>query len=733
MSLKTFISFILLCSVFRLNAQEITRTIIHKTTEKVILDGILDDDCWQKAQVIGPFWQHFPVDSIHAVAPTEIFLSFDENFLYLGFRANSSGEEYIIPSLRRDFRAGGNDNVSFMLDTYNDGTNAFLFGTNPYGVQREALISNGGGTPNSFQTSWDQKWWLEVKREGSVWTGEMAIPFSSIRYTEENRVWRIGSYRFDTQTNEQSTLVRIPRNQSIFSLAFCQELEFAESLPKPGSNVVIIPYLSGGLTQDFDAGETSPATLSGIGGDVKVGIGPSLNLDLTVNPDFSQVEVDAQQTNLDRFELFFPERRQFFLENADLFGSFGTNRDRPFFSRRIGISQDTSTGQNIQNAIPFGARLTGKIDKDTRVGLLAMQAAPDGQNAQPGYLYTVAAVQRKIFSRSNIGFIAVNKQALTDSTGEWGYERSDYARVIGADLNLASANNVWSGKAYYHRSFSPNTSAQPFTTGGEARYNVREWRIEWAHRWVGSGYEAPVGFVPRTDYQLFQPEIRRFFYPKKGPVNQHGPGVSGSLIRNESYGKTDHSLSLFYNLVFLNNSRVQARVNQEYVYLFSSFDPSGSSGVELPEDSDYTFNLAELEFRSDRRKKLSYSAETTVGEYFNGNRYRLAASIAYRFQPFGIVSLNAQANQITLPQPYNSSLLWLVGPRLDLTFSRTVFLSAFVQYNSQLDNLNINARFQWRFKPVSDLFIVYTDNYLPGEFRVKNRALVMKVTYWLNV
>lgn len=733
MNLARVLIILVVCLANVTLAQDEPAVVIRKTADPITLDGKLEEGCWLSAESIGPWWQHFPADSLEAVAPTELYLSYDNEFLYVGFVCYSSGEDFIVPSLRRDFRAGGNDNMSLMFDTYNDRTNAFLFGLNPYGVQREVLISNGGSGMGSFQTSWDQKWFSAARRDGNSWSGEMAIPFSSIRYTESNQTWRISGFRFDSQTNEQSTLVRNPRNQLIFNLAFSREIYFESSLPKPGSNVVIIPYLTGGVSQDFEAGETDPSRVFNGGADVKVGIGPSMNLDLTVNPDFSQVEVDRQQTNLDRFELFFPERRQFFLENADLFSSFGTNRDRPFFSRRIGISRDTSTGQNIQNPIPFGARLTGKLDPKTRVGLISMQAAPDSENGLPAYLYAVAAVQRQLFARSNISFIAVNRQATSSPDGEWGWQGADYARVIGADLNLASADNVWTGKAYYHRSFVPNSERQAFTTGGELGYKVRDWEVQWSHRWVGAGYEAPVGFVPRTDYQLLNPRVRRYFYPKKGPINLHGPGIAANLIRNDTYGRTDHNIEVNYDLNFVNNTRIRASINQNYIYLFSAFDPSGSGGLELPDDTDYTFHTFEAEFRSDRRKPVAYSVETTIGEYFNGFRNRLQGSVTWRFQPFGFFSLNAQVNQINLPEPYSSSVLWLVGPRVDLTFTKSLFLSTFVQYNSQLDNVNVNARLQWRFRPVSDLFIVYTDNYLPGDFTVKNRALVLKLTYWLNV
>jgi hypothetical protein len=242
----------------------------------------------------------------------------------------------------------------------------------------------------------------------------LVIPFTSLRFPDGDKQWFFNSYRFDTQSNTRSTWHRIPQNQMIMSLAYMGTLDFVGGAPRSqGSNLTFIPYVGGSYSRDMESNTPTEWT-SNVGGDAKIGIGSGLNLDLTVNPDFSQVEVDRQVINTSRFEIFFPERRQFFLENADLFGSFGFSRVNPFFSRRIGVTRDTTTGEALQNPIYFGARLSGKANDDWRIGLLNMQAAANFENGLPSYNYTVAAAQRLVGARSSIGGIFVNKQNFGD-------------------------------------------------------------------------------------------------------------------------------------------------------------------------------------------------------------------------------------------------------------------------------------------------------------------------------
>jgi len=701
-----------------------------KTVEKIVIDGNIVEDAWYAGVPANSFWQMFPTDSMKAEYQTEIFFTYDDENFYVAAKCYAQDNHYVVPSLRRDFRAGGSDNLTFLFDTFNDQTNAFFFGANPAGVLREGLVSNGGSSRENFSGSWDNKWEGESKIHDGYWACELAIPFKTIRFQEGSMKWRFNAYRFDTQLNERSTWFRIPQNQFITNLAFMGDLNWEAPLKKTGENIALIPYVSTDLGRDFEAGDNSYKKNFNVGGDAKVAITSGLNLDLTVNPDFSQVEVDRQVTNLQRFEIFFPERRQFFLENADLFGTFGEPTVNPFFSRRIGVTQDTSSGLTIQNPIYYGARLSGKIDENWRVGLLNMQTAGNEENDLPSFNYTVAALQRKVFARSNIGAIFVNKQSFADQESD---TYNKYNRVVGLDYNLGTTNNVWSGKTYVHKAITPEDVNDKFAHGLKLDYRVRRFSLGWKHSWVGEGYNAEVGFVRRHDYFQMNPEARLYFYPNSDKIIQHGATLQSMWLYTPGYGNTDRETRFRWDFQMRDNSRISADVKNEYTYLFDDFDPTREDEHYLPAGSSYTYTSFSVQYSSNRNKPLSFRVEPRFGEFFNGHRAGVSGDLSYRFQPFGNVSLNYNLNRIDLAGSFEPVNLYLVGPRFDLTFTKKLFLTTFVQYNNQIDNLNINARFQWRFKPVSDFFLVYTDNYLPEDFSVKNRAIIAKLTYWLNM
>lgn len=709
-----------------------------------MLDGALTEPDWQTAEVGSQFMQFFPTDTVLAKAQTEIRLTYDDQFIYIAAKMHNLGpRKYVTPSLRRDYRGEANDGISVVLNTFKDKTNAFIFGVNPFGVQREGLVANGGGSgPDDFTLNWDNKWYSEAKIYEDCWIAEMAIPFKTIRFKEGLTSWHVNFYRVDSEYGERSTWARIPRNFDIVNLGFYKELLWDVPLKKPGANISVIPYVASNTFRDFENDKPTESKFQG-GGDAKIGIGPALNLDLTVNPDFSQVEVDQQVTNLDRFEIFFPERRQFFLENADLFSSFGLDGTRPFFSRRIGIARDSSTGQNVQNTIYGGVRLSGKVNNNLRLGILNMQAGEEPEIDLPSINYMVATVQQKVLARSNVSFIFVNKQAFQDSIGgEFTSSPDTYSRTAGIDFNLFSRNNRWSGKAFYHHSFDEFKRDSAFAFGGFINYSELRWDISILTRNIGANYNPEVGFVRRQDIRQLAATAWRNFYPASGSIQSHGPGFDFDMVGNDVYGFLDWDYNFLYRIKWRTNAQLNIRLRQEYTYLFDGFDPSGSDGLELPSNTDYKNVLLVASYISDARKRFFFELQTRSGGYFNGTRANLTGLLTYRYQPWGFASLNFSYNGIRLPEPYASSNLILVGPRIDLTFSRQVFWTTFIQYNSQINNLNINSRFQWRFKPVSDLYIVYTDNYFAesidnGEiFRIgqpKNRALVVKLTYWLNL
>jgi hypothetical protein len=707
---------------------------IKRAVGKIQIDGIIEEKDWELADVAKDFNQYFPFDSSLSVAKTEVRFTYDEHFIYFSAICHHKIKgKFITNSLRRDYRSPAADGISLVLDPFQDQTNGFFFGTNPYGVQREGLIANGGTLQSDLSLSWDNKWYSEAKITENGWSVEMAIPFKTLRFKEGSNTWKVNFYRIDSKYNERSIWSHVPRNFQLYSLAYTGELIWDMPLKKPSANVAVIPFITGGASKNHLAG-TPQSTISGIGGDAKIGVTPSLNLDLTVNPDFSQVEVDRQVTNLDRFEIFFPERRQFFLENADLFADFGNARIRPFFSRRIGIAIDKNTGQNLQNPIWFGARLSGRLDKNWRVGLMNMQAAKDASINLPSYNYTVAAIQRKVFSRSNIGGIFVNKENFaTRSSDSTGFSR--YNRLMGLDYNLASADNTWTGKFFYHQTLTSQEQAnhEQFAHGTSIVYSKPHIRLEWNHQIVGKNFDAQVGYVPRRDFKQINPVMVNYFFPQSKLINRLHIYSEISSIWDGNGLNTDRNIFIGLGFRLQNTAELAFWWASNYTYLFFPFDPTNTGGKKLAQGTAYTYNSFNFEYTSDQRKNFFLTSTGYMGEYFNGNRFNLTGTLNYRLQPYIIFSLDYAYNRLRFPEPYSSTDLYLLGPKFDVTFSKSLFLTAYFQYNSQINNININTRFQWRFKPVSDLFIVYTDNYFADLLRVKNRGVVLKLTYWFNI
>lgn len=732
---KVFLLALIFSSLLKVNAQE-TKKVLHAKyiTEAILLDGELKEDIWQKAEKTTDFWQYFPSDSIPAKYQTTIQIAYDATTLYVGIRADAINDDFVVTSLKRDFSGLRNDNVTLLFDTFNDGTNAFGFGITPYGVRREFLVSSGGASRENYNFAWDVKWKGESKIYNTYYTSEMAIPLTSLKFEEGATKWRFRPYRFNIQSNETSTLARVPQTQLLGTLAFADDLVFEEPLGKSRTPFAIIPYANGLSQKDFEFHNRE--TNISIGGDAKIAIGDGLNLDLTLNPDFSNVEVDDIFTNLTRFELRLPERRQFFIDNGDLFGSFGNffNEARPFFSRRIGLARDID-GNLIQNDIITGARLSGKINEDWRLGVLNIQTASDETNEIVSNNNSMLTLQKKLGQRSNIGAFIVNRERF--SNYEFSYSDDRYNRVFGIDYNLASSDNTWSGRYYLHKSITPNDKRGNFSTQAITTYNKNNWVFinDWVY--VDNDFRADLGFVPRTDIFKMGNFAQRFFFPKnREVVNRNNVQL---LFINYFRPKldfrlTDYLLRGSWETEFTNNAKITVNVLNEYIYLTDDFDPTRTDGGQpLPGNKGYTFNYTNIEFATNNTNLLTYSLNTTLGQFFNGHRYSLGGALSYRWQPWGQFSLNINYDDIKLPEPYESANYWLITPRMDVTFNRSLFFSALAQYSNQRENFGINARIQWRFAPLSDLFLVYNDNYNTVGFTPRFRSINLKMTYWLNL
>jgi len=702
------------------------------STDKISVDGVMNEPIWEIAESAGEFQQYFPSDDVPAEHQTDIRMVTDGKTLFIGVKVYTPGSDYVIPSLERDFRAGGNDNISFIFDTFNDGTNAFLFGINPLGVRREVLISGGGQDLRGFTTSWDVKWKGESKIYEGYYISELAIPLTSLKFSEGETKWRFQSYRFDMQSNERSNWFLIPQNQSVINLAFMGDMYFEKPLGRSRTPLALIPYVNTISEKDFDINQNN--TKLKVGGDAKVAIGNGMNLDVTVNPDFSNVEVDAIFTNLTRFEVSLPERRQFFIDNNDLFGSFGGSRDaNPFFSRRIGIATD-SAGNSVENGILGGMRLSGKLNNNLRLGVLNIQTEKDENQEIASNNNMMIALQQKVFSRSNIGMFFINRQSFGNE--DYITQEDKYNRVIGIDYNLASANNVWSGKFYTHKSFQPGDNEGNISAGAFLGRNSRFWNVFTDFVYLDNDFRSDLGFIRRTDIIKSATSVQRLFWPKKGAINNHGLQIFPIIIWRPGldYKKTDQEIRASYNFEMKNFTQFGVEYNNQFIFLTNSFDPTSTEGaVELPGNQGYHFSNIGIGYQSNEAKVFALEADATFGSFFNGERFSSSVEATVRLQPKVRVSLNVNYDKISLPDPYPSADLWLVSPRVGITFSKSIFWSTLFQYSNQRDNLGINSRLQWRFAPLSDLFIVYNDNYSVNIIEPKFRSINLKLTYWLNI
>ncbi len=713
---------------------------VTPTDSTIRLDGLLTEGVWQRANVAGAFIQNFPNDTAPAYNPTQVRMTYDADHLYVAVVCydKDPAKRFIASSLQRDFQWDQNDNFTVYLDPFGDRINGFTFNVTPYGVEREGQMFNG----ERVAAEWDNKWRSAVKQFPDRWQAEMVIPFKSFRYRKGAAWFLMNFARHDLKNNQRTSWRRVPVAYRISALAFADTVRFSRPLPAPGPNLSLIPYLSGRYTDALGeaGGGGGRQFVAGIGFDAKIGVTPSLNLDLTVNPDFSNVEADQHVTNLSRFEIFYPERRQFFIENQDLFASYGFESNRPFFSRRIGISRDTTTGVIVQNPLLYGARLSGKIGKNWRVGLLNTQTANTPSRGITGQNYTMGVVQRQVFGRSTVSAIFVQRQAtgtLPDSLA--------YTRVGGLEYALQTDDNRWSGKVFYTRVFRPRQPGQEQngtdisrgndTHGLNLAYTSRNLTLSWTHEYVGQQYAInDIGYVQRQGYWQVNPEVQGTFYvPGLKKIISHGPFSNLTLIRNLAGRLTDRELEVGYGLQARSTAEAGVAYFNYYTYLFFGFDPTNSNGRRLPSGTGYNTQGIFAFFNSDKRKLLNVSTEGWSGGYFNGKNTSLTAQVQYRFQPYGAVSVAAEYNNIRLPEPYKSAQYLLVGPRVDVTFSRKLFWTTSVQVNNQTANTLLNTRLQWRYAPVSDLFVVYQENYFPGSLTSKNRALVVKLSYWFNL
>jgi hypothetical protein len=716
-----------------LKFQEQFQALANKASSTIKIDGVLDEQTWIEAKGVGDFFMKWPNDIGRPKRQTEVKVSYDDQFIYFGIKAIDTNF-HVVQTLKRDQGFFDTDAVTIAIDPVNQRTNGFLFSITPYNVQSEDQVVVASGETLSF--SWDNKWYSATSRHETYWIAEIAIPFSTLRFKEGKSTWGLNMLRSDAKNNEYSTWTDMPINFMFFDFGYSGALKWDTPPPVPRTNISLIPYVTGSAEGNKEQ-SNSRTTIANAGFDAKVALGPALNLDLTVNPDFSQVEVDKQVTNLTRFDIFFPERRTFFLENDDLFSSFGIPPIKPFYSRSIGLDKNG-------NKIPIlgGARISGNLTKKTRVGFMSMQTkSTEEMSAQN---YTAVTFNQQVQTRSMVKGYFLNRESFEANKIAAADPFDKFGRNSGLEYIFIDKSGKWNGWAGYHASFKPLIQKPQYYASGGGGYFGKKLTFIVDAGELTDNYYADMGFVNRIEnfdalldtiirrgFQLLYNESKYTFYPKGGRLNQIAIRLENFATLNLDGTLNERTHDLEFQFSYRNTSNLVFHFHNNINHLL--FNTAFTEKTPLP-PGEYMAMATGVTYSSDARKKLSMKTDIEVGEFFNGKLLRYEFSLNYRIQPWGNFTMAVQHASLAFPEPYGKNNLFLIAPRVEINFSNNLFWTTFLQYNNQRNNFNINSRLQWRYKPMSDMFLVYSDNYFTDPFmKNKNRAVVFKLNYWLNL
>ncbi len=736
--LRFFLSFyfwVLSYVLFAQNNAEVYQLNIQRMNEKIRLDGVLDESFWEDVEIATNFWLNFPVGGtpVDNEVQTTVKITYDDDFIYLGVECYGKGP-FLVQSLKRDSDSFWNgDAFAVVFDPVNERTNGVIFGVNPGGVQTEALITGEparrGGQLSGYNKAWDNKWYTQASVTENGWTAEMMIPFKSLRFGRKGH-WGINFIRVDAQNNANHSWAPVPIQFYGTDLGYLGQLIWDKPPRNEKGNISLVPYLLGNTYKDYKSKSDLSQSFA-LGMDAKIAINSNLNLDLTVNPDFSQVDVDEQQTNLTTVNLRFPEQRLFFLENSDIFSNFGTNA-KPFFSRKIGLDDDGNTIPII-----YGARLSGNLNKNLRIGLMNTQTQ---EQELPGNNYSSFALHQRILKRSVLRGYFHNRIGYTDGS----VQEDNFSRIGGLEFNYSSENSKWRVVTGYGLAFSNENQNENHLFNLFGGYGGRAFNVMVNISGLGDNYINDFSLIPRqkhydaledTTYILgfnhWWATMGYKFYPKNTFINQHGFSLTTNGDRTATSSELiqdKHQLSykfLMKNTSALDLSYAHEGVNLLYPFGFTDNEP-------LPAQL-YRFDYGQIKYMTDKRREIKLTFGFRYGSFYNGTRTEFSLAVDYRVQPWGNFSLNFVQNDLEFPGNYGTEQLLLFGPKAEINFSKNFFWTTFMQYNTQSDNFNINSRLQWRYMPMSDLFIVYSDNYMVEHFGPRNRGLVLKLNYWFNL
>jgi Domain of unknown function (DUF5916)/Carbohydrate family 9 binding domain-like len=693
----------------------------------ITLDGALEEEVWRVAEPAGDFIQAEPHEGTAATEATEVRIAYDDDALYIGVichDANPSG--LIINDIRKDFAAGDQDSFEVILDTFADRRNGFVFVVNAAGAKADTQIANEGRDVN---TSWDAMWTVATKRGAAGWSAELRIPFKTLRFERgSDRPWGVNFSRRIRRKNEIDFWSPVPRVYNLYRAGLAGTLS---GLPdaSQGRNLRLKPWIGERATRGLGGDTFESGTHVGI--DAKYGVTPSLTLDVTVKPDFAQAEADEQQVNLTQFDLYFPEKREFFLENSGMFyfgdipreSRLGNARFAPpeeevllFFSRRIGL---TDAGEEIP--IAAGGRLTGRIG-GTGVGAMTVQTqAVDGRE---GDNYTVLRGRRDIMRNSDIGAIFLSRQSTGAST--------DRNEVAGVDANFRFMKAL-SINGFLAKSFTPGAIGGELAGKGSVTWNDNFLHTQYSLLTVGDDFRDDVGFIKRRGVRKHFADFGIRFRPewwRKIGIRELHPHTRYNIYTDQSNQKVTHTNHVAMAWFFERGGYVELQWNPRFERITAPFQIRRDQAFA---PGSYGWNEFAFELETDHSRKVSGSALITSGGFWTGTQRTSKVGLLFRPSYHVTFDLALQRNDITLPVPMHDFVTNLVTSRVGYAFNTRTFLDTLIQYNTDLKQLSANVRFDLIHRPLSDLFVVYNDQRLTEQPTPVNtgRGLIVKYTHML--
>ena len=704
------------------------------------IDGRLDDPAWDQAPTIADFFQREPVEGASPTEQTQVRILFDDDYLYFALRCfDSEADRLVANQMRRDAELDENDNIQIILDPYNDRRGGFYFSTNPLGARQDLLLTDEGRTYNQ---SWDSVWQSRTRIDSLGWSAEVAIPFDQVRYSDSDQaVWGINIGRAIRRKNEEVFLVPPPQSYGFRGRYRTSRLAVLTGLGRLQSRppLAVVPFFLSGTQRDFTADDSAEYDLDP-GLDFKYGLTPSLTLDLSYKTDFAQVEADQEQINLTRFSLFFPEKRDFFLEGAGIFefgerverqGSGGRPPTLLFYSRRIGIEE----GHNLP--VLAGGKLTGRAGPyqigTLRMTTQAMTFVDEGEAhedqvdlSEDAILdtlhvaqtdFTVVRIKRDMLGRSNLGFIAIDKQPGSEA---------DYNRTGGVDFTLSLLQAALNLRGFAAKTWTPQVEGRD--RAGLLELDYRQGRFETRLNYldVEEDFAPEVGFVPRTDIRRFKGSGRYRPRPAIDWIRMFsiGPRFTYLMDRGNTLQSRDFQFSAFVNLEI--GDWFGVRYQQRYELLDEPFEIRDDQ--EIPPGA-YEFGSYHFNLFANSSRRLSGRVSCEYGDFFNGTRQRVSIESIWRYNARLELEGTYEFNHINLPNgTFNTHLF---GHRFLYSFSPDMFVRGFLQWNSAQELVGGNFLFNYRYLPGSDLFLVYNQVWdTEGGLEQASRSLQLKVSYY---